>query len=156
MTHIFFFLSHVYLLNKSCGACGACSNWNDIQLQYTTRKVLAAISTVWYDYYDAIDSILFWGLFFFLLLHLFHSYMPVHAIILAQFNSLWYITVYFYYAVAVAVVFSTKKSIGKKFNSSDDNDSVVQCHHLQLGFTIPCAKAWAWDTQHTKHAVSTG
>jgi len=42
-----------------CGACGACSNWNDIQLQYTTRKVLAGISTVWYDYYDVIDSVLF-------------------------------------------------------------------------------------------------
>jgi hypothetical protein len=27
-----------------CGACGDCSNWNDIQLQYTSRKVLAGIT----------------------------------------------------------------------------------------------------------------
>jgi len=30
-----------------CGSCGACSNWNDLQLQYTTRKVLAGITKVW-------------------------------------------------------------------------------------------------------------
>uniref|UniRef100_A0A7S4EM18 Uncharacterized protein n=2 Tax=Pseudo-nitzschia australis TaxID=44445 RepID=A0A7S4EM18_9STRA len=27
-----------------CGACGNCSNWNDITLQYTSREVLAAVS----------------------------------------------------------------------------------------------------------------
>lgn len=27
-----------------CGACGRCSNWNDITLQYTTKEVLAAIT----------------------------------------------------------------------------------------------------------------
>ena len=30
-----------------CGACGDCSNWNDIQLQYTSSKYLAGIATVW-------------------------------------------------------------------------------------------------------------
>jgi len=30
-----------------CGACGTCSNWNDIELQYTSRKVLAGITKVW-------------------------------------------------------------------------------------------------------------
>ncbi len=30
-----------------CGACGRCSNWNDITLQYTSRKYLAAITKVW-------------------------------------------------------------------------------------------------------------
>jgi hypothetical protein len=29
-----------------CGACGNCSNWNDIGLQYTTTKVLAGITKV--------------------------------------------------------------------------------------------------------------
>eukprot|EP00531_Pseudo-nitzschia_arenysensis_P009639 CAMPEP_0116119378 /NCGR_PEP_ID=MMETSP0329-20121206/2606_1 /TAXON_ID=697910 /ORGANISM="Pseudo-nitzschia arenysensis, Strain B593" /LENGTH=715 /DNA_ID=CAMNT_0003613069 /DNA_START=48 /DNA_END=2195 /DNA_ORIENTATION=- len=29
-----------------CGACGRCSNWNDITLQYTSRKYLAAIGKV--------------------------------------------------------------------------------------------------------------
>merc|ERR1712238_222086 len=29
-----------------CGACGACSNWNDLQLQYTTTKYLASIAYV--------------------------------------------------------------------------------------------------------------
>lgn len=27
-----------------CGACGACSNWNDLRLQWTTRKNLAAMA----------------------------------------------------------------------------------------------------------------
>ena len=31
-----------------CGACGVCSNWNDIQLQYTTTKYLAGITKKWY------------------------------------------------------------------------------------------------------------
>lgn len=30
-----------------CGACGHCSNWNDLQLQYTTTKYLAGIASVW-------------------------------------------------------------------------------------------------------------
>jgi len=29
-----------------CGACGTCSNWNDITLQYTSREVLAGITKV--------------------------------------------------------------------------------------------------------------
>jgi len=80
-----------------CGACGACSNWNDIQLQYTTRKVLAGITKV-----------------------------------------------------------CARKSIGKVFNESDDNDPVIQCNYKQVGFTMPCAKAWAWDEINTKnHAIFT-
>jgi hypothetical protein len=53
-------------------------------------------------------------------------------------------------------VFSAKKSIFTNFNKSDDNDLVVQCNHLQLGFTLPCAKAWAWDEVNTKNLVSSG
>lgn len=30
-----------------CGACGACSNWNDLTLQYTTVEVLAGIGKWW-------------------------------------------------------------------------------------------------------------
>ena len=30
-----------------CGACGTCSNWNDITLQYTSREVLAGITKIW-------------------------------------------------------------------------------------------------------------
>ena len=142
------FLSLLYLPNKSCGACGACSNWDDIQLQYTTREVLSAIGKVWYDYYDVIDFAngLFSVLFSFL--HLFHSYTPVHAIMIS--NCLLLLCGCFCF------FFSAKKSIFTKFNRSDDNDLVVQCNHLQLGFTMPCAKAWAWDEVHTKDAVSTG
>ena len=135
--------------------------WSMFQLGWypTTvhnRKVLSAIGKVWYDYYDVIDFAngLCSVLFFFL--HLFHSYTPVHAIIRTEFNSLWYRIVYYYYVVAFVFVFSAKKSIFTKFNRSDDNDLVVQCNHLQLGFTMPCAKAWAWDEVHTKNAVSTG
>mmetsp|Transcript_5713 Transcript_5713/g.13886 ORF Transcript_5713/g.13886 Transcript_5713/m.13886 type:complete len:576 (+) Transcript_5713:184-1911(+) len=31
-----------------CGACGDCSNWNDLRIQWTTRSELAAISKKWY------------------------------------------------------------------------------------------------------------
>lgn len=80
-----------------CGSCGACSNWNDLQLQYTSRRVLAGITKK-----------------------------------------------------------CAQKSIFIKSNSSDDNDPVVQCNHLQVGFTMPCSKAWAWDEVHTKnHAIFT-
>jgi len=80
-----------------CGACGNCSNWNDIQLQYTSREYLAGITKK-----------------------------------------------------------CTQESFGRKVNPTDDSDELVQCNHLQVGFTIPCAKAWAWDENHTKkHAVFT-
>jgi len=75
-----------------CGACGTCSNWNDITLQYTTRKVLAGISKV-----------------------------------------------------------CAKKSFGNLLNLTDPNDPVVLCNHLRIGFTMPCAKSWAWDEVNTKN-----
>jgi len=31
-----------------CGACGACSNWNDLKLQWTTRTFLAKVARRWY------------------------------------------------------------------------------------------------------------
>jgi hypothetical protein len=31
-----------------CGECAACSNWNDLKLQWTTRNVLAKIARKWY------------------------------------------------------------------------------------------------------------
>jgi hypothetical protein len=31
-----------------CGACGACSNWDDLSLQWTTRSNLAALGQEWY------------------------------------------------------------------------------------------------------------
>jgi len=74
-----------------CGACSDCSNWNDIQLQYTTTKFLAGIAKV-----------------------------------------------------------CTKKSIFKNVDYNDDNDIVVQCFHEQIGFTLPCSKAWAYDAINTK------
>mmetsp|Transcript_6979 Transcript_6979/g.7480 ORF Transcript_6979/g.7480 Transcript_6979/m.7480 type:complete len:330 (+) Transcript_6979:1486-2475(+) len=77
-----------------CGACGDCSNWNDIQLQYTTTKFLAGIAKV-----------------------------------------------------------CTKKSIFKNVDYNDDNDIVVQCFHEQIGFTLPCSKAWAYDGINTKGLV---
>jgi len=80
-----------------CGACAACSNWNDIQLQYTSRKVLAGVTKT-----------------------------------------------------------CAQKSIFRKINVTDDNDIVVQCNHLQVGFTLPCSKAWSWDELNTKkHAIFT-
>ena len=30
-----------------CGACGACSNWEDLSLQWTTRTFLAQASKQW-------------------------------------------------------------------------------------------------------------
>jgi hypothetical protein len=30
-----------------CGACGSCSNWNDLSLQWTTRTNLAALGQEW-------------------------------------------------------------------------------------------------------------
>ena len=32
-----------------CGACGSCSNWNDLSLQWTTRSNLAALGQEWYE-----------------------------------------------------------------------------------------------------------
>jgi hypothetical protein len=65
------------------------------------------------------------------------QHIPVHSFLLMLF-----------------IVSSAKKSIGITFNEKDDNDPVVQCNHLQLGFTLPCAKAWAWDEVNTKNHVS--
>jgi hypothetical protein len=31
-----------------CGACGSCSNWHDLSLQWTTRSKLAALGQEWY------------------------------------------------------------------------------------------------------------
>jgi hypothetical protein len=31
-----------------CGACGSCSNWNDLSLQWTTRSYLAELGQEWY------------------------------------------------------------------------------------------------------------
>jgi len=80
-----------------CGACGVCSNWNDIKLQYTTRRVLSGVTKA-----------------------------------------------------------CAQKSIFNKVDVNDDDDEVVECNHLQVGFTLPCAKAWAWDEINTKdHALFT-
>ena len=50
---------------------------------------------------------------------------------------------------------SAQKSIFNKVDVNDYDDVVVQCNHLQVGFTLPCAKAWAWDEINTKDHVST-
>ncbi|KAL3925873.1 MAG: hypothetical protein SGILL_000122 [Bacillariaceae sp.] len=44
-------IDEVYAANYTvihCGACGACSNWNDLSLQWTTRTFLAAEAQKWY------------------------------------------------------------------------------------------------------------
>lgn len=80
-----------------CGKCAACSNWNDLGLQWKTVDVLAGIGKV-----------------------------------------------------------CAIKSLGRKVNYTDNNDPVVACNILRIGFTPPCAQAWAWDEVHTKnHAVFT-
>jgi hypothetical protein len=44
-------LQDLYDANYSvvhCGACGACSNWNDLSIQYTKRKLLSIEGRAWY------------------------------------------------------------------------------------------------------------
>jgi hypothetical protein len=52
-------LQDLYDTNYSvvhCGACGACSNWNDLSIQYTKRKLLAIQGRTWYVRYFFLGS----------------------------------------------------------------------------------------------------
>ena len=93
----------------------------------------------------------FFGLFFI------HAFLLVHHISYiypCTHWNVWILSIFHLHHLFLFYVFSAKKSIFTKFNASDDTDPVVLCNHLQIGFTMPCAKAWAWDEVNTKNLVS--